>query len=80
MLIRDYEILNSCISFDSQDKMSVKFNPKHYIQQGETNRGSSSSSMGHSGSDGEQELGISPKTIDEDNSSNLQGNESTLKG
>jgi hypothetical protein len=31
MLFRDYEILNSCISFDSEDKMSVRFNPKTLI-------------------------------------------------
>jgi hypothetical protein len=32
MLVRDYEILNSCISFDSDDKMTVKFNPKTFIK------------------------------------------------
>ena len=32
MLVRDYEILNSCISFDSDDKMVVKFNPKPFIK------------------------------------------------
>ena len=32
MLVRDYEILNSCISFDSDDKMIVKFNPKPFIK------------------------------------------------
>lgn len=32
MLVRDYEILNSCISFDNDDKMIVKFNPKPFIK------------------------------------------------
>jgi len=50
MLVRDYDILNSCIQFDSQDKMSVKFNPKPFIQQTQI-RGSSSSSAGNSDSD-----------------------------
>ncbi len=56
MLVRDYEILNSCISFDSNDKMCIKFNPKPFIKQTDM-QGSSSSSLGDSDSEIENELG-----------------------
>ena len=60
MLIRDYEILNSCISFDSKDKMHIKFDPKSFIKQSDM-RGSSSSSLVDSDSEIENELGNSPQ-------------------
>jgi hypothetical protein len=59
MLVRDYEILNSCISFDTNDKMHIKFNPKPFIKQTDM-RVSSSSSQADSDSEIENDLRMSP--------------------